>query len=51
MNKPELKEGETYVGAIIGANGHGHHEVLLAEHPKQEMKWQAAIASMTGEQG
>lgn len=43
LTKPELKEGEVYIGAIIGANGHGHHVVLLAEHPKQEMKWQPAM--------
>jgi hypothetical protein len=43
MDKPELKEREVYIGAIIGANGHGHHVVLLAEHPKQAMKWQLAM--------
>lgn len=42
--KPELNEGEIYVGAIICANGHdGHHVVLLAEHPKESMEWQPAM--------
>lgn len=43
MNKPELKEGEIYVGAIIGANGHGRHVILLPEHPKEYMSWQEAM--------
>lgn len=41
--KPELKEGEIYVGAIIGANGHGHHVILLSDHPKERMTWQEAM--------
>lgn len=43
MNKPELKEGEIYVGAIIGADGYGHHVILLPEHPKERMTWQEAM--------
>ena len=41
--KQELVEGEVYIGAIIGANGHGHHVILLEEHQKQSMKWSAAM--------
>lgn len=43
MNKPVLKEGEIYVGAIIGAKGYGHHVILLPEHPKERMAWQEAM--------
>lgn len=43
MNKPELKEGEIYSGAIIGANGHGHHVILLSDHPKESMIWKEAM--------
>lgn len=43
MNKPELKEGEVYIGAIIGADGEGHHIILLSEHPKERMTWKEAM--------
>lgn len=42
MNKLELKEGEVYVGAIIGSNGQGNHVILLPDHPKKRMAWQKA---------
>lgn len=29
MNKPELKDGEIYLGAIIAPDGVGHHIILL----------------------
>ncbi len=42
MNKPELKEGEFYAGAIINPDGTGNHIILLAgEHEKTT--WQAAM--------
>jgi hypothetical protein len=27
---PKLEKGEEYIGAIVGANGKGHHVILLA---------------------
>mgnify|MGYP001187740014 CR=1 FL=1 len=42
MNKPELKEGEIYAGAIINPDGTGNHVILLAgDHEKTT--WQAAM--------
>jgi hypothetical protein len=29
ITKPEINEGETYIGAIIHADGTGHHIILL----------------------
>lgn len=43
MNKPELKEGEIYVGAIIGADGEGHHIILMPNHSEERMTWQEAM--------
>ena len=46
--RPELKEGETYIGAFITADGTGHHTILLpgdnddAPWPTQ-MEWAASI--------
>lgn len=43
MKNPDLQEGEVYIGAIVGADGHGHHVILLPEHPDKNFNWQAAI--------
>ncbi len=29
LSRPTLKDGEEYIGAIVGANGKGHHVILL----------------------
>ena len=29
MDRPEINEGEIYAGAIINADGNGHHVILL----------------------
>ena len=42
MNKPELKEGEIYAGAIINPDGTGNRIILLPED-KDEIKWQDAM--------
>ena len=38
---PELAPGEKYIGAIINADGTGHHIILLAGD-QAELTWQAA---------
>jgi hypothetical protein len=38
---PELAKGETYVGAIAGPDGRGHHVILLAGD--KELAWSAAL--------
>ena len=38
----ELKEGETYIGAIINADGTGNHIILLPDD-KPLGKWQEAM--------
>lgn len=43
MNKPELKEGEIYVGAIIKPDGIGHHVILL-EGDNDDANWNDAMA-------
>ena len=40
--KNSLKEGETYLGAIIKADGTGHHIILLAGDI-DDAEWQAAM--------
>lgn len=42
MNKDELKEGETYAGAIINPDGTGHHIILLAGD-NDESTWRDAM--------
>ena len=40
---PDLKKGEKYIGAITGANGKGHHVILL---PGDESgNWKDMLAS------
>ena len=39
---PPLKKGETYIGAIVGADGKGHHVILLAGDEKKN--WKDAVA-------
>ncbi|TAK84332.1 MAG: DUF1566 domain-containing protein [Betaproteobacteria bacterium] len=29
LSRPTLKDGEEYIGAIVGADGKGHHVILL----------------------
>ena len=42
MNKPELKEGEIYAGAIINPDGTGNHVILIAgDHEKTT--WDSAV--------
>jgi len=43
MNKPELKEGEYYAGAIINPDGTGHHVILLADD-HDDTTWKEAMA-------
>lgn len=43
ITPPELKEGETYGGAIINPDGTGHHFILLPED-KEESAWDEAMA-------
>jgi len=43
MNKPELKEGEYYAGAIINPDGTGHHIILLADD-HDDTTWDKAMA-------
>jgi len=38
----EIKEGETYIGAIINADGTGNHIILLPEDKPLD-KWQDAM--------
>lgn len=45
---PELKEGETYIGAIINADGTGHHIILLPgdnddANLEEQKKWAESI--------
>ena len=42
MNKPELKEGEIYAGAIINPDGTGNHVILLPAD-QDKITWQAAM--------
>lgn len=44
IDLPELKEGETYVGAIIRADGSGHCIILMPDRPEKTMAWKQAIA-------
>lgn len=39
---PALKKGEKYIGAIIGADGKGHHVILLAGD--ESKNWKDALA-------
>jgi hypothetical protein len=48
LAKPELKQGEIYIGAIINADGSGYHIVLLAGDEKDT--WQAGM-DLAKEQG
>lgn len=43
ITQPELKEGETYGGAIINPNGSGHHFILLPGD-KDNINWNDAMA-------
>ena len=43
MNKPELKEGEIYAGAIIKPDGTGHHVILL-DGDNDDANWNDAMA-------
>lgn len=49
ITKPELKEGEIYIGAFIHADGTGHHTILLPgdydDAPWQEHMNRAAAES------
>ena len=39
-NKPELAEGESYAGILIGSDGHpDHHIILLADEMEGEADW------------
>jgi hypothetical protein len=40
--KPELQEGETYIGATINADGTGHHTILLPGD-NDDATWQAQM--------
>jgi hypothetical protein len=42
MNKPELKEGEYYAGAIINPDGTGHHLILLPDD-HDDTTWDKAM--------
>ncbi len=42
MQRPELKEGEVYLGAIINPDGTGEHSILLPGD-KDDGKWQDAM--------
>jgi hypothetical protein len=42
MKKPELKVGETYIGAIINADGTGNHIILL-DGDVNEVTWRQAM--------
>ena len=42
MKNPELKEGETYIGAIINADGNGNHIILL-DGDVINVTWQQAM--------
>lgn len=42
LSKPELNEGEIYCGAIINADGTGHHIVLLPDD-KDKINWEDAM--------
>lgn len=42
LNINEIKEGETYIGAIINADGTGNHIILLPDD-KPLGKWQEAM--------
>ena len=42
ITKPELKEGETYIGAIINADGTGNHIILL-DGDVDNVDWQQAM--------
>jgi len=39
---PEVQEGETYIGAIIKADGTGHHVILLPGD-NDDAEWQAQM--------
>lgn len=39
---PALKKGEIYIGAILGADGKGHHVILLPGD--ESLKWKSAMA-------
>jgi hypothetical protein len=41
LTLPALAKGETYVGAIAGPDGRGHHVILLAGD--KELTWSAAL--------
>lgn len=48
MKIPKLNEGEIYIGAIINADGTGHHTILLpgdsdAASWQQQMDWAKSI--------
>ena len=42
MNKPEMNEGEIYVGAIINPDSSGHHIILLLGD-FEDVTWQEAM--------
>jgi hypothetical protein len=41
---PALAEGETYVGAIISADGTHHHHIILLPGDHDDCNWKAAMA-------
>lgn len=43
MTKPELNEGEIYIGAFINADGTGHRTILLADDYEPDT-WQNQMA-------
>lgn len=42
ITKPELKEGEIYIGAIINADGTGNHIILL-DGDVNDVTWKQAM--------
>lgn len=45
---PVLKKGEKYIGAILGADGKGHHIVLLPGDERGDWKAMMAAAKKRG---
>jgi hypothetical protein len=44
IDKPELKDGEIYVGAIISADGSRNHHIILMPDSQISIKWKDAMA-------
>ncbi|MFA7278606.1 MAG: hypothetical protein WC100_00760 [Sterolibacterium sp.] len=44
LNRPPLRYGERYVGAILGKDGHGHHVIRLPYERDKQLNWKDAMA-------